>query len=108
MDEFTGRKADKSRACEGSSIVSSRAGIEQLAFLWADLVNLENGAEERKMPGGEFRPAIMNQREKPAFSLEDFETGVVSVSPGWLKEVWNKRPGDETIEELLALLDDGE
>jgi len=38
----------------------------------------------------------------PAFSLEDFESGAISVSPGWLKEVWNKWPGDETIEELLA------
>jgi hypothetical protein len=28
------------------------------------------------------------------------------VNPGWLKEVWNKWPGDETIEELLAALDD--
>ena len=45
--------------------------------------------------------------EKPIFSLEEFETGVVSVSPGWLKEVWNKWPGDETIEELLAALDEG-
>jgi hypothetical protein len=45
--------------------------------------------------------------EKPAFSLEDFEAGVVSVNPGWLKEVWGKWPGDETIEELLAALDDG-
>jgi hypothetical protein len=46
--------------------------------------------------------------EKPAFSLEDFESSVVSVNPGWLKEVWNKWPGGESIEELLALLDDGE
>jgi len=30
---------------------------------------------------------------KPAFSLEDFETGVVSVSAGSLKEVWNKMAG---------------
>jgi len=43
---------------------------------------------------------------KPAFSLEDFESGVVSVSAGWLKEVWNKWPGDESIEELLAALDE--
>jgi hypothetical protein len=46
--------------------------------------------------------------DKPAISLEDFEAGVVSVNHGWLKEVWNKWPGDESIEELLALLDDGE
>jgi hypothetical protein len=41
---------------------------------------------------------------KPAVSLEDFESGRVSVNPGWLKEIWNKWPGDETIEELLAAL----
>jgi hypothetical protein len=55
-------------------------------------------AKDRELP----------QPEKPAFSLEDLEAGVVSVNPGWLKEVWGKWPGDETIEELLALLDDGE
>jgi hypothetical protein len=28
---------------------------------------------------------------------------------GWLKDVWGKLPGDESIEELLAMLeDDGE
>jgi hypothetical protein len=43
----------------------------------------------------------------PAFSLEDFETGVISVSAGWLNEVWNKCPGDETIQELLAALHNG-
>jgi hypothetical protein len=42
----------------------------------------------------------------PAFSLEEFESGAISVSPGWLKEVWNKWPGDETIEERLAALDE--
>jgi hypothetical protein len=43
---------------------------------------------------------------KPAFSLEEFEAGKVAPNPGWLKEIWNKCPGDETIEELLAALDD--
>jgi len=47
----------------------------------------------------------LTRPEKPAFSLEDFEAGVVSVNPGWLKEVWGKWPGDETSEELLAALD---
>jgi hypothetical protein len=28
------------------------------------------------------------------------------VSPGLLKKVWNKWPGDETIEELVAALDE--
>ena len=41
---------------------------------------------------------------KPAFSLEDFESGKIAVDPGWLKEVWGKWPGDESIEELLAAL----
>jgi len=42
---------------------------------------------------------------KPAFSLEDLESEKIAPNPGWLKEVWNKWPGDETIEELLAALD---
>ena len=40
----------------------------------------------------------------PAFSLEDFESGKIAVNPGWLKQVWRRWPGDETIEELLAAL----
>ena len=36
-------------------------------------VNLENGGEESKMPNGEVRGAIMEQREKPAFSLEHLD-----------------------------------
>ncbi len=76
------------------------------------LVNLENSPEESKI-GINARSITTKDEEStrsgaPAFSLEDFETGVVSVNPGWLKEVWNNWPGDETIEELLALLDDGE
>ena len=46
------------------------------------------------------------QPEKAALSLEDFEADVVSVSAGWLNKVWKKWPGDETIQELLAALDD--
>ena len=41
---------------------------------------------------------------KPAFLLEDFESGSIAPNPGWLKEVWDKWPGDESIEELLATL----
>jgi hypothetical protein len=48
----------------------------------------------------------ITQATKPAFSLEDFEAGKISLNPGWLKEVWDKWPGDETIEELLAALND--
>ena len=44
------------------------------------------------------------QPEKAACSLEGFEAGVVSVNPGWLKQVWDKWPGDETIEECLRCL----
>jgi len=40
--------------------------------------------------------------ETRAFSFEDFEAGMESVNLGGLREVWNKWPGDETIEELLA------
>ena len=42
---------------------------------------------------------------KPAFSLEDFESGKVAPNRGWLKEIWGKWPGDESIEELLVQLD---
>jgi hypothetical protein len=43
---------------------------------------------------------------KPAFSLEDFESGKIAPNPGWLKEVWGKWLGDESIEELLLTLED--
>ena len=39
-----------------------------------------------------------------AFSLEDFELGEITPNPGWLKEIWGKWPGHESIEELLAAL----
>ena len=44
------------------------------------------------------------QPTEPAFSLEDIETGKLALNPGWLKEIWGKWPGDESIEELLAAL----
>jgi hypothetical protein len=69
-------------------------------------VNLENGAEESKMPNGEAKAANMDQRKKPAFSLEGLESGRIAINPAWLKEVWSKWPGDESIEELLAALND--
>jgi hypothetical protein len=40
----------------------------------------------------------------PAFSLEDFEPEKIVPNPGWLKEIWGKWPGDETIKELLGAL----
>jgi hypothetical protein len=46
----------------------------------------------------------MDQYAKPAFSLEDLESGEIAINPGWLKEVRRKWPGDESIEELLAAL----
>ena len=42
--------------------------------------------------------------DKPAFQLEDLESGKCTPQQGWLKEVWGKWPGDEPIEELLAAL----
>jgi len=42
---------------------------------------------------------------KLAFAVEDFESGEIAPDPGWLKEVWDKWPGDETIEEFLPALD---
>jgi hypothetical protein len=45
------------------------------------------------------------QSPEPAFSLEDFESGKIAPNPDWLKEIWGKWPGDETIDELLAALD---
>jgi len=42
----------------------------------------------------------------PAFSIEDFESGKIAVTLGWLKEDWGKWPGAEPIEELLAALKD--
>ena len=70
-------------------------------------VNLENPSEGSKMNVGVrwilAKDAELTRPEKPAFSLEDFEAGVVLVNPGWLRGVWNKWPGDESIEELLAI-----
>jgi hypothetical protein len=46
------------------------------------------------------------QPEKPALSPDNIVAGRIKPNPGWLKEVWGKWPGDESIEELLAALDD--
>jgi hypothetical protein len=67
-------------------------------------VNLENGAEESKMCNREVRVANMDERAKPAFALEDLESGKIAINPGWLQEVWGKLPGDESTEELLTAL----
>jgi hypothetical protein len=42
--------------------------------------------------------------EKAAFRFENLESGKIAPRQGWLKEVWDKWPGDESIEELLAAL----
>lgn len=42
--------------------------------------------------------------EKPAFRLEYLESGKYRPHQDWLKEVWGKWPGDESIEDLLAAL----
>ena len=48
----------------------------------------------------------LSQSQKPAFSFDDLESGTIAPNPGWLKEIWGKWPGDESIEELLAALKD--
>jgi len=42
----------------------------------------------------------ITQPTEPAFSFEDFESGKIVPNPGWLKEVWGKWPGDESIEAI--------
>lgn len=75
------------------------------------LDNLENGPEGSKIPRLDVRCLLARNVEKrsptePALSLEDFESGKIAPNPGWLKEVWGRWPGDESIEELLVALDD--
>ena len=53
------------------------------------------------------KKAKVTNEMKPAFSLEDFESGKIVSNPGWLKEIWGKWPRDESIEELLAALNGG-
>jgi len=45
----------------------------------------------------------LSQSENPAFSLDDLESGKMVPNPGWLKKIWGKWPGDESIEELLGV-----
>ena len=42
--------------------------------------------------------------ETPVFQVEDLESGKYLPQHGWLKKVWGKWPGEESIEELLAAL----
>ena len=42
--------------------------------------------------------------ETPVFQVEDLESGKYLLEQGWLKKVWGKWPGEESIEELLAAL----
>jgi hypothetical protein len=42
--------------------------------------------------------------DEKSFQVEDRESGKFVPRQGWLKEVWDKWPGDESIEELLAAL----
>jgi hypothetical protein len=56
---------------------------------------------------------MANDRESrspacPAFSLEDFDSGKIAPNSRWLKEISGKWPGDETIEELPAALDNND
>ena len=45
-----------------------------------------------------------SSNEKPASRPVDLEIGEYAPRQGWLKEVWGKWPGNESIEELLAAL----
>jgi len=47
----------------------------------------------------------LSQSENPTVSLDDLESGKIVLNPGWLKRIWGKWPGDESIEESLAALD---
>jgi hypothetical protein len=42
---------------------------------------------------------------KTAVSLEEVGHGKTVPKAGWLKEMWRKWPGDEPIEEFLAMLE---
>jgi hypothetical protein len=44
------------------------------------------------------------RRETGIFPWRTFESGKIAINPGWLKEIWGRWPGDETIEELLVAL----
>jgi hypothetical protein len=73
------------------------------------LGSLENGTEGSKISELVVRWLLarnekITQPTEPAFSPEDFESGMIAPNPGWVKEVWGKWPGDETIEESLAAL----
>ncbi len=46
----------------------------------------------------------MDEHEKSTFPLNDLEFEKIAINSGWLKEIWGKWLGDETIEELLAAL----
>ena len=71
-------------------------------------MNLENSPEESRIPVGEVnltRDETSVQPQNPAVALDDIVSGKISLHPSWLKDVWGKWPGDETIEELLAILE---
>jgi hypothetical protein len=71
-------------------------------------LNLENSPEESRIPVGEVnltRDETSVQPQNPAAALDDIVSGKISLHPGWRKDVWAKWPGDETIEELLAILE---
>ena len=54
------------------------------------------------------REVNLGERRETGSLPQRFAADLASVNPGWLKQVWGKWPGDESIEELLALLDDAE
>lgn len=44
----------------------------------------------------------MDQYAKPAFSVDDLESGRITINPDWLKEVWSKWPGGERVDRGIA------
>jgi hypothetical protein len=61
-------------------------------------------ANSKKTKGSAELAREESLNEIVAFQLENLESGKVTPRQGWLKEVWGKWPGDESIQELLAAL----
>jgi hypothetical protein len=61
-------------------------------------------ASSKKTKGSAELAREESLNEMVAFHLENLESGEVTPRQGWLKEVWGKWPGDESIQELLAAL----
>jgi hypothetical protein len=62
-------------------------------MLGSVLLDLEIRSEESRICIGV--RLIVTKVQEPATSLEDFDTDVISVNPGGLKELCNKWSGDQ-------------